>query len=51
MIGDGWPDAVNVEVLSEVVASASVGKAWLGQRFGASVLAIAQCAPLASHRP
>ncbi|MBZ9671543.1 copper homeostasis membrane protein CopD [Mesorhizobium sp. ES1-3] len=44
MIGDGWPDAINTTVLSDILASTTVGKAWLGQLFGASVLAIAQCA-------
>ncbi|TPJ57243.1 copper homeostasis membrane protein CopD [Mesorhizobium sp. B2-7-1] len=43
IIGDGWADGVNTQVLGDIIASTSVGKAWLGQLFGASVLAIAQC--------
>lgn len=45
MIGDGWPDAVNAQVLGDIVASTSVGKAWLGQLLGASLLAVVQSLP------
>ncbi|QKD05253.1 copper homeostasis membrane protein CopD [Mesorhizobium loti] len=45
MIGDGWPDAVNAQVLGDTVASTSVGKAWLGQLLGAGILAVVQSLP------
>ncbi len=44
MIGDGWPDAVNGQVLADVITSTSTGKAWLWQLSAAGALAIAQCA-------
>ncbi|UCI10496.1 copper homeostasis membrane protein CopD [Mesorhizobium sp. B1-1-8] len=42
IIGDGWPDAVNGQVLGDILASTSVGKAWLWQLSAAGALAIAQ---------
>ncbi|TPJ35203.1 copper homeostasis membrane protein CopD [Mesorhizobium sp. B2-8-3] len=44
MIGDGWPDAVNGQVLGDILVSTSVGKAWLWQLSAAGALAIAQSA-------
>lgn len=45
IIGDGWPDAVNAQVLGDIVASTSVGKAWLGQLLGAGLLTVVQSLP------
>jgi copper resistance protein D len=44
MIGDGWPDAINGQVLADILTSTSVGKAWLWQLSVVGALAIAQCA-------
>jgi putative copper resistance protein D len=45
IIADGWMDALNVQVLGDIVASTSVGKAWLGQLLGAGLLAAVQALP------
>ena len=42
MIGDGWPDAVSGQMLSDVVTSTGAGKAWLAQLAGALAVTAAQ---------
>ncbi|TPI13007.1 copper homeostasis membrane protein CopD [Mesorhizobium sp. B4-1-3] len=42
IIGEGWPDAANGQMLMDVITSTSVGKAWLAQLAGVVVVVIAQ---------
>lgn len=43
IIGEGWPDAGNGQMLMDVITSTSVGKAWLAQLAAILVVMIAQC--------
>lgn len=42
MIGDGWQDAINGQLLSDVVTSTTIGTVWLAQMGGALALTLAQ---------
>ncbi|KAA3447381.1 hypothetical protein C7I87_27765 [Mesorhizobium sp. SARCC-RB16n] len=45
MIGDGWPDAVDTQILTDVLTSTSVGTAWLAQLVAVVVLVLSQLFP------
>lgn len=47
MIGDGWPDALDRQMLSDVISATSVGKAWVDQTAAALCLIGAQTVPSA----
>ncbi|TPM34402.1 copper homeostasis membrane protein CopD [Mesorhizobium sp. B2-3-5] len=45
MIGDGWTDAVNGRVLTDVLMTTSVGTAWLAQLAAVVILVFSQLSP------
>jgi putative copper resistance protein D len=45
VIGDGWPDALNRQMLSDVISATSAGEAWFIQGAAAILLVVAQAAP------